>query len=102
MKKTIRFFTPMIVVLALFTACKKDKGTPPPPKDPIKDSVLLYAKDIYLWYNQIPSTFDPQTYADPDAIMQAIRHYSTEPGFSAPVDRWSFGMKQTDWNNLSS
>jgi hypothetical protein len=102
MKKTIRFFAPMIVVLALLSSCKKDKGTPPPPKDPIKDSVLLYSKDIYLWYSQIPSTFDPQGYADPDAIMQAIRHYSTEPGFSQPVDRWSFGMKKTDWDNLSS
>jgi C-terminal processing protease CtpA/Prc len=104
MKKVIRLITPMIAVLALLSACKKDKGssTPPVTRDKIKDSVLLYANDIYLWYQQIPTTFDPQTYADPDAIMQAIRHYSTEPGFSQPVDRWSFGMKQTDWNNLSS
>src|SRR5689334_12619997 len=103
MKKANRFFTPLIAVLVLFSACKKDKGSAPPPaKDPIKDSVLLYSKDIYLWYQQIPSTFDPQKYADPDAIMQAIRNYSTEPGFSQPVDKWSFGMKKTDWDNLSS
>jgi len=103
MKKANRFFTPLIAVLVLFSACKKDKGSAPPPaKDPIKDSVLLYSKDIYLWYQQIPSTFDPQKYADPDAIMQAIRNYSTEPGFSQPVDKWSFCMKKTDWDNLSS
>jgi C-terminal processing protease CtpA/Prc len=95
----------MIAVVILLSACKKDSGgsgNNPPPRDKIKDSVLLYAKDIYLWYNQIPSTFDPQAYADPDKIMQAIRKYSTESGFSQPVDRWSFGMKQTDWDNLSS
>jgi carboxyl-terminal processing protease len=62
----------------------------------------LYAKDLYLWYNQIPSIFNAQSYADPNAIMEAIRVYSNEPGFSAPVDRWSFGYKQTDWNNVSS
>jgi carboxyl-terminal processing protease len=68
----------------------------------IKDTSLLYAKDLYLWYNQIPSIFNAQSYADPNAIMEAIRVYSNEPGFSAPVDRWSLGYKQTDWDNVSS
>jgi C-terminal processing protease CtpA/Prc len=68
----------------------------------IKDSALLFSKDIYLWYNQIPTTFNARSYTDPDAIMTAIRQYSNEPGFSQPVDRWSFGMKQKDWDNLSS
>jgi carboxyl-terminal processing protease len=68
----------------------------------IKDSSLLYAKDLYLWYNQIPSTFNAQSYADPNAIMEAIRAYSNEPGFSTPVDRWSFAYKQKDWDNVSS
>jgi hypothetical protein len=34
--------------------------------------------------------------------MTAIRAYSMEPGFSQPVDRWSFGIKQAEWNNVSS
>lgn len=62
----------------------------------------MYARDIYLWYNQIPSSFNGQNYADPDAIMQALRNYSTEPGFSTPVDKWSFGIKRTEWDNVSS
>jgi len=108
MTKKYRFFAPMIVVLALLSSCKKDKGsgggTTPPPvvKDKVKDTTIGYTRDIYLWYQQIPSNFDEQSYADPDKIMQAIRKYSTEPGFSQPVDRWSFAMKQTDWDNLSS
>src|ERR1044071_4368831 len=87
------------VVMGL-AACKKNKDTSDPGNNPttptsdaLKDSSLLYARDIYLWYKNIPSTFNAQSYADPDAIMEAIRQYSSEPGFTGPVDRWSFGMK---------
>src|SRR5690606_14658368 len=66
------------------------------------DTTIEYARDIYLWNTQIPDTFNARAYADPDAIMEGIRAYSMEQGFSDPVDRYSFGMKQTDWNNLSS
>ena len=89
------------------TSCKKqaaDDTTPPGPSadDLVKDSALDAARDVYLWYKQIPSTFNARNYADPDTIMRAIRKYSTEPNFSAPVDRWSFAMKQADWDNVSS
>ncbi|GAC1419141.1 MAG: S41 family peptidase [Flavisolibacter sp.] len=67
-----------------------------------RDSALLAAKDVYLWYNQIPNTFNARAYNDPAAIMKGIRQYSIEPGFSQPVDRWSFAMKQKEWNNLSA
>lgn len=100
--------------LLLFASCQKEVSdtTPDPPPtdttdtvseaDRIKDSVLGYSREIYLWYQQIPTTFNPRTYADPAAIMTAIRQYSTEPGFSNPVDRWSFAMKTSEWNDLSS
>lgn len=99
-------------LLMLFASCKKEvsptntASTPPTttssPDDLVKDSALMVSRDIYLWYNQIPATFNARSYAGPDSIMAAIRQYSNEPGFSAPVDRWSFAMKQSDWNNLSS
>src|SRR4030095_8308470 len=108
MSKMYRFFAPMIVVLALFTSCKKDSGgggggggTPPVVKDKVKDTTIQYTRDIYLWYQQIPSSFNEQTYADPNKIMEAIRRYSTEPGFSQPVDRWSFAMKKAEWDDVS-
>ncbi|MGZ3880865.1 MAG: S41 family peptidase [Flavisolibacter sp.] len=98
--------------LTLLQACKKNdlsnNLTPTPPggttssASAIKDTTIADARDLYLWYNQIPSTFNAQTYADPNAIMEAVRQYSNEPGFTSPVDKWSFGMKQTDWNNLSN
>ena len=110
--KTKRLLLASIVSLALLQACKKNKdvsASDPAPTsgttssaDKIKDSTIADARDIYLWYNQIPSTFNARSYADPNAIMEAIRQYSNEPGFSTPVDKWSFGMKQTDWDNLSN
>ena len=110
--KTPRLLLAFLVSLALFQSCKKNDvssslNPAPTPSggssaNAIKDSTLSYSKDIYLWYSQIPSTFNAQSYADPDGIMTAIRQYSIEPGFSTPVDKWSFGMKQTDWDNLSN
>jgi C-terminal processing protease CtpA/Prc len=106
-----RLFVASLVGLALLCSCKKsDVSNGSPTTDTtaasaanaLKDTTLSYTKDIYLWYSQIPSTFNAQSYADPSAIMTAIRQYSTEPGFSNPVDRWSFGMKKTDWDNTSS
>lgn len=106
----------LAVSIFLLSACKKTQdvvannpGPAPTPTpvavaaDPemIKDSVLLYTKELYLWYNQIPATFNARSYADPIAIMTAVRQYSIEPGFSAPVDRWSFAMKKTEWDNMS-
>jgi carboxyl-terminal processing protease len=105
-------FVAFILGMSLFASCKKNKDvqnnlnpTPDPVasvEDRMKDSALEYSKDIYLWYNQIPSTFNARTYADLDKLMTGIRQYSTEPGFSTPVDRWSFAVKQQEWDNVSS
>jgi len=68
----------------------------------MKDSVLQLTRDIYLWYDQIPATFDPQTYATPVETMTAIRKYSIETGLTTAADRWSFAMKKTEWDNSST
>ena len=102
----------LLTVLAgviIISSCKKENGIehaadlqPAANTDKIKDSVLLYSQDIYLWSSQIPPSFNPRTYADPDKIMTALRTYSQEPGFTQPVDRWSFAVKQTEWDKISS
>lgn len=113
-----RFWVVALAGTALVSSCKKTDvsgenlaPTPTPPPtgvptasaaDALKDSALLYSKDIYLWYNQIAPAFDARSYSGVDAVMKAIRQYSTEPGFSGPVDRWSFAIKKTEWNNMSS
>jgi carboxyl-terminal processing protease len=99
-------FLGLVFLLSLTVACKKSKdgggSTNPVVRDKVKDTAVDIARDIYLWYEQIPAGFDAQAYADPDKIMTAIRQYSKEPGFSNPVDRWSFAYKQADWDNVSS
>src|SRR5487761_2696482 len=93
----------MLVLLITWgmISCKKT-NTATPPVQPLDstalaaqalDSALIDARQYYLWYNEIPSSFAPQSYSDPNAEMVALRNYSLEPGFgSVPVDRWSFGV----------
>lgn len=98
-------FLLLCVSLFSFYGCKKDNngGSGSSAADDLaKDSAWLYAKELYLWYKTLPSTFNARSYSDPNAIMEAIRKYSIEPGFTDPVDRWSFGMKKTEWDNVSS
>jgi carboxyl-terminal processing protease len=108
----LKFLT-FIAALGIFISCKKnDTPNPNPSPNPnpqpgvitpemIKDSTLIYSKDLYLWYSQIPTAFNARTYAGPGEIMTAIRNYSNEQGFNQPVDRWSFAMKQDEWDGVS-
>jgi len=108
------------LLIAGLSACKKDKEevatvTPPSTTPPttvdstptlsatvLRDSILYYSRDVYLWNTQIPSTFDPQSFAGAEELMEGIRPFSKEPGFASAVDRWSFAMKKTEWDDLSS
>lgn len=100
--KTVKILSLLAVVLGTtFTACKKNKDSNTSQEDKIKDTTIAYARDIYLWYDKIPSSFNARSYNDQDAIMKAIRPYSIEPGFSAPVDRWSFAVSKAEWDDVS-
>jgi carboxyl-terminal processing protease len=109
------FFFTTFLLSFFFISCKKDTPevattpltTPvttvptPASADILKDSALLITRDIYLWNTQVPARFNARSYSDPEKIMEAIRQYSAEPGFALPVDRFSFAMKQTEWDNMS-
>jgi carboxyl-terminal processing protease len=106
--KIVPFLIFLIIIDASFSSCKKSKDNNPAPPtdsttiaDKAKDSALIDARDFYLWYNQIPSSFNAKSYNDPNDIMVALRAYSMEPGFTSAVDKWSFGVLKTDWNQLS-
>lgn len=104
----------LVVAVVGSTACKKsDSPTPTPPPPPptdttptamdlVLDTAFGYTQGIYLWYKTIPDTVNARRFADPDGLMTYIRKYSIEPGFSDPVDKWSFGITQAEWNNESS
>ncbi len=101
----------------LFSSCKKDvkqdvattvSPAPTPPTPPgggnvaqVNDVAFQKTQDYYLWNNQLPATLNTSSFSDPIGVMTAIRQYSIEPGFSTPVDKWSFAMKKTEWNQLS-
>jgi C-terminal processing protease CtpA/Prc len=67
----------------------------------MKDSALSLARDIYLWNTQIPATFSATNFTDFNKVMEGIRPFSMEPGFSQAVDRWSFAMKKSEWDQIS-
>ncbi|MBX3254051.1 MAG: hypothetical protein KF862_07925 [Chitinophagaceae bacterium] len=92
----------VLVSALLITGTISCKKNDPNPNAEINSEAWEYAKDIYLWNTQLPSGFNPSGYSDPNAVMEAIRKYSNEPGFSDPVDRWSFGIKKSEWDDLSS
>lgn len=114
MHKNIIIAGVLATALAILSSCQKNvvdqpatNSTPvtnngPSAEYKMKDSVLQLTRDIYLWYNQIPSTFDAQSYATPVETMTAIRTYSIESPFTTPVDKWSFAMKKTEWDNSST
>jgi carboxyl-terminal processing protease len=101
-----------IITTLFLISCQKDVDETPPvttrvdstlnTADKIKDSVVLVSRDVYLWNAQIPASFNAASYTDPAAVMQAIRAYSIEPGFTEPVDRFSFAIKKNEWDNLST
>lgn len=108
-RKQILFLSLSLLLINIFISCKKQEVNATTPAAPVVtspsqvlDSSLIISKEFYLWYNQIPSTFNASSYADPGKLMEAIRQYSIEPGFTTPVDKWSFAMKQADWNNESN
>ncbi len=107
--KNCVLFAALSIFISSFFSCKKaSNSTPAAPVDSsqeaviARDSALIDARDFYIWYNQIPSTFNAQSYTTPADEMVAIRAYSNEPGYSSPVDKWSYGILKSDWNQLSA
>ena len=103
-----------VMALVFLSACKKERPdvaavplsivSPPviaTSSTLVKDTAIKVSRDLYLWNTQIPATFKAGDYADPSEIMKAIRPFSIEPGFGSPVDKWSFAMKKTEWDQMS-
>lgn len=106
MKKLI---THTIAFLALVTmvgtACKKDKKVTPTPTPPVtptasrsdltKDSMFLYAKEVYLWNTSLPTyeTFNPRSFnsssthiSNLNAELFAITRYGINAATGRPYE----------------
>ena len=118
-KQQINTAIALITLATFFTACKKDNRdlmaeTPAQspvaaPAAPAGSSLVQLnlvafqkSQDYYLWNTQLPPALNLTGFSDPAAVMTGLRQYSAEPGFTGPVDRWSFAMKKTEWDLLSS
>lgn len=95
------------IVFAIFSSCKKNRsdsgaGNSRTKDQLVKDSSFAYAREIFLWFDQLPSSLNTDGFSNPDGIMRHIRQFSRETGFANPVDRFSFGALKKDWDNISS
>jgi C-terminal processing protease CtpA/Prc len=98
------FYSIFILSVVLFSACKKSpKATtnnnispndPGSTLDKIKDSVFLYCKEDYLWYDQLPTyqTFNPRSYSGADdkssldKELNAISQIAINPATGKPYE----------------
>ncbi|RYY85805.1 MAG: hypothetical protein EOO15_16095 [Chitinophagaceae bacterium] len=67
-----------------------------------RDTAAAIAREVYLWNEQIPGSFNGNSFNDINSMMTSLRQYSTESGFAGPVDRWSFAVPRSEWDNVSS
>ncbi|MDB4925958.1 S41 family peptidase [Mucilaginibacter sp.] len=103
MKKT--FYLTIILITCLSASCKKDTKSNneiAPSKngstlDLVKDSVFLYAKEAYYWYDGLPSyaAFNPRAISGSDDLsaltkeVDAISQYKINPSTGKPYEYYS-------------
>jgi carboxyl-terminal processing protease len=96
------FYLSVMLVAGLLTGCKKDNKTPVPSSPSktgttlqlIQDSIYLYEKEDYLWFDAIPSyaVFNPRSYTgatDQDALtneINAISQLKINPSTNLPYE----------------
>nr|WP_294794188.1 S41 family peptidase [uncultured Mucilaginibacter sp.] len=97
MKKVLTF-TMLVGVAIIVVSCKKGNNDDPskngPTLDLMRDSVYLYAKEAYYWYDAIPSysDFKPRTYTgtnDLEALekeVNAISQFKINPATDKPYE----------------
>ena len=103
MKKLI--YITVVLFTGMISACKKENKTVPIPPAPvqastidlIKDSVFLYAKEDYLWYDALPdyATFKPRSFTGSDDItalsneLDAISQFKINPTTGKPFEYYA-------------
>ncbi|SFD18494.1 PDZ domain (Also known as DHR or GLGF) [Chitinophaga sp. CF118] len=101
--KTIYSLILVIFLASTFMACRKDNKTDDAPVTPAEgsreqltlDSLFLYAKEMYLWYDALPdyATFNPRQYATGGDVLSnyekelfLITQYKINPSTGNPYE----------------
>lgn len=101
--RKLRIAALFLMVAAASPACKKDSKAGDPPVSPPAsgtrvqlslDSLYLYAKETYLWYDALPdyNTFNPRGFAGDDdltslkAELYKISQYKINPATTQPYE----------------
>lgn len=101
--KSFLKFTLIIALIAVFAACKPRLDNNYQVGADVRDSVYIYAKELYLWTDNLPDIFNfrPKNYANPEDVIAVVRTFSPiQDGKN--VDRFSFVQKKVDWDNVSA
>jgi C-terminal processing protease CtpA/Prc len=105
------FYFAFILFAGMISACKKEKknvitpvdtskttvGTKPSTLDLIRDSIYLYAKEDYLWFDQLPdsATFKPRSFTGADdltaltAELDKLSQYAINPSTNLPYEYYA-------------
>lgn len=105
------FYVFLILSAGVISSCKKSskttKGTDPDPTQPSKtgttiqlaqDSIWLYAKESYLWNDQLPTyaAFKPRSYTNAAPLtalsneMDALSQYAINPATNKPYEYYKY------------
>lgn len=105
MSNIAKFTVGSLIAFALMVVSCKQNDLDPQNTNPstttttttadIRDSLWAYMQDVYLWYDKLPSNFNPRSYATPESEMDALRAYQ-------PLDQWSFVEKASSFNSYFS
>lgn len=102
MKNLLKFIS-LVAVLSSLGACKPRLDSNYQVGADIRDSVYIYAKELYLWTDNLPDIFNfrPKNYSSPEDVIAVVRTFSPVQS-GRNVDRFSFVQRKTDWDNVSA
>ncbi|MCU0473811.1 MAG: S41 family peptidase [Bacteroidales bacterium] len=81
----------LIILIIIPVACKKEIDEPDVTPAMARDSLYFLMKDVYYWYNLMPSV-NRESYADPYTLLDAMMYKE--------LDRWSFVADYDQFNNI--
>ncbi|HVS94740.1 MAG TPA: S41 family peptidase [Mucilaginibacter sp.] len=115
------FYALFVLSVFAISACHKDKKIKPSPGDTttttetalqkIQDSVYLYAKEDYLWYNQLPASltsFNPHRFTDPDEQtaltneVDALSQYAINPATGKPYEYYRYSPGEAKYSFIDN